>query len=360
VDKQIRESWRIGRAGSLDRLARQTEALSDPGPGEARILVRAVGLNFADLFACLGLYSATPQGAFVPGLEVAGIVDAVGPAAPGPDPNREERHTARPGDRVMGLTRFGAYATAVNIDVRCLRHIPPGWSFAEGAAFPVQALTAWYGLIEQGGLGRDDLVLLHSAAGGVGLHALALLSHHGARVVATVGQPTKRDFLAKHCGLVVDQVIVRDRRAFGTQLDRALEAQGADGFDLVLDPVAGPFFRPAYDRLRPAGRLVLYGAADFMSARPRPNYLRLAVRYLLRPRLDPLRMISENRSVMAFNLIWLWDRVERHASAYDQLAPLMMRPPFIGRRFRFSEAPAALRFLQSGQSIGKVVLDLEM
>ena len=350
-----RETWRIGRAGSVDRLARQTEALSDPGPGEARILVRAVGLNFADVFAVLGLYSATPPGAFVPGLEVAGIVDTVGPAAPG-----SESYAVRPGDRVMGLTRFGAYASAVNIDVRCLRHIPPGWSFAEGAAFPVQALTAWYGLIEQGDLVRGDLVLLHSAAGGVGLHALALLAHHGARVVATVGRPAKREFLMEHCGLAADQVIVRDRRNFSAQLDRALVAQGAGGFDLVLDPVAGPYFRPAYDRLRPAGRLVLYGVADFMSARPRPNYLRLAVRYFLRPRLDPLRMISENRSVMAFNLIWLWDRVERLPGAYDQLAPLMIRSPFIGRRFRFSEAPAALGFLQSGQSIGKVVLDLEM
>ena len=74
-----REVWRIGRAGALDRLRRQTEALAEPGRGEARVAVHAVGLNFADLFACLGLYSATPAGPFVPGLEFAGVVEALGP-----------------------------------------------------------------------------------------------------------------------------------------------------------------------------------------------------------------------------------------------------------------------------------------
>jgi alcohol dehydrogenase len=352
-----RQIWRIQKAGSLDRLHRHADSLPEPGPGEARVLVRAVGLNFADIFACLGLYSATPRGAFIPGLEIAGVVDAIGPVRQ--DGVKPEEHASliRPGDRVMGMTRFGGYATAVNIDLRCLRQIPTGWSFADGAAFPVQALTAWYGLIGRGHLARGQTVLLHSAAGGVGLHALALTAHRGARVVATVGRPEKRDFLVERCGLAVRQVIVRDRRTFGAQLDRALEALGADGFDLVLDPVGGPFFQPAFDRLRPEGRMILYGAADFMDRGPRPNYLRLAWRYLCRPRLDPLQMIPQNRSVTAFNLIWLWDRVDRLAGAFDQLDPLMTHPPFIGRRFPFSEAPAALRFLQSGESIGKVVLE---
>ena len=98
-----REVWRIGRAGALDRLRRQTETLAEPGPGQARVAVRAVGLNFADLFACLGLYSATPAGPFVPGLEFAGVVEAVGPPNAGGMPH----YGLRPGDRVIGLTRYG-------------------------------------------------------------------------------------------------------------------------------------------------------------------------------------------------------------------------------------------------------------
>ena len=349
-----REVWRIGRAGALDRLRRQTETLAEPGPGQARVAVRAVGLNFADLFACLGLYSATPAGPFVPGLEFAGVVEALGPPAAGGMP----RCGLRPGDRVIGLTRFGAYATALNLDLRYLSSIPPAWSFAEAAAFPVQALTAWYALIELGALAPGDGVLVHSAAGGVGLNALSILAGKGARVVATVGRSAKRDFLVAHCELAPEQVIVRDRRGFGRQLDRALGALGLEGFDLVLDAVAGPFFRPAYDRLRPEGRVVLYGAADLMPRRARPNYLRLGFRYLCRPRIDPLRMIAENRSVMGFNLIWLWEQADRLPRAYDQLATLLARPPFVGRRFPFREAPTALRHLQSGESIGKVVLEV--
>ena len=355
---RTREVWRIERAGSLHRLARQAESLPKPGPGEARIAVKAVGLNFADLFACLGLYSATPAGPFVPGLEFAGVVEALGPPNASPATGGAPGRAPQPGDRVIGLARFGAYATAVNLDVRYLAPIPPEWSFAEAAAFPVQALTAWYALIELGALASGDGVLVHSAAGGVGLNALAILAAKGARVVATVGRPAKRDFLVERCGLAPGQVIVRDRRGFGSQLDRALAALDLDGFDLVLDAVAGPFFRPAYDRLRPEGRIVLYGAADLMPRRARPNYLRLALRYLRRPRLDPLRMIAENKSVMGFNLIWLWEQVDRLPRAYDQLALLMARPPFIGRRFGFREAPAALRHLQSGESIGKVVLEV--
>ena len=355
---RTREVWRIRRAGALDRLERHTDTLPDPGPGEARVAVHAIGLNFADIFACLGLYSATPAGAFVPGLEFAGVVEALGPAASPHDTRGEPPHAIRPGDRVIGLTRFGAYATAVNLGMRYLRPIPPEWSFAEGAAFPVQALTAWYGLIELGALEPGDSVLVHSAAGGVGLNALAILATVGARVVATAGRPAKRDFLVEHCGLTPDQVIVRDRRHFGSQLDRALAALRLDGFDLVLDAVGGPFFRPAYERLRPEGRLVLYGAADFMPKHARPEYLRLALKYVRRPRLDPLRMIAENRSVMAFNLIWLWDHADRLARAYDRLAQLVQRPPLVGRRFAFADAPAALRYLQSGESIGKVVLEV--
>jgi len=345
-----REVWRISRAGSLARLGRIAESLPDPAPGEARVRVQAIGLNFADVFACLGLYSATPKGTFVPGLEFAGVVESLGPGA--------DASTLHPGARVFGLTHFGAYATALNVDVRYLRPNPTDWDFAEAAALPVQGLTAWYGLMELGGLKRAAAVLLHSAAGGVGLNALQMLAAHDARVVATVGRPAKRDFLTERLGLSPDQVIVRDRRDFGRQLDGALGALGLDGLDLVLDAVAGPYFRPAYDRLRPEGRMVVYGAADLMPKGARPDYVRLALRYLRRPRLDPLRMIAENKSVMAFNLIWLWEQVDRLPRAYEQMARLVQRPPLVGRRFSFADAPAALRYLQSGESIGKIVLEV--
>lgn len=349
-----RDVWRIDRAGSLDRLTRRTEELPDPPAGHARVAVRAAGLNFADIFACLGLYSATPNGSFVPGLEFAGIVEALGPV------RSEAGGTSaiREGDAVIGLTRFGGYATVINAPVAALRHLRQGWTFAEGAAFPVQALTAWYGLVRLGAVERGDVVLVQSAAGGVGLNALAILAAVGARPIAAVGREAKQRWLVEHRGLSGDRVIVRPRRSFGADLDRALAAVGAEGLDLVFDAVAGPYFRPAYSRLRPEGRLVVYGAADFMTPGARANYLRLAWRYLRRPRVDPLQMVSDNRSVMGFNLIWLWDRAAELPAAFDAIETLIADPPLVGRRFAFADAPAAMRYLQGGESIGKVVLDV--
>ena len=104
--------------------------------------------------------------------------------------------------------------------------------------------------------------------------------------------------------------------------------------------------------------MVVYGAADLMPKGARPDYVRLTLRYLRRPRLDPLRMVSENKSVMAFNLIWLWEQADRLPKAYDQLFGFLSKPPLIGRRFGFRDAPAALRYLQSGESVGKVILEV--
>jgi alcohol dehydrogenase len=350
-----RDVWRIDRAGSLDRLRRRAEPIERPAPGEARVRVEAVGLNFADIFACLGLYSATPAGPFVPGLEFGGAIEDLGPPAASGSRGPEEA-ALTVGDRVMGVTRFGAYVTALNADVRGLRRAPSGWGAAEAAALPVQALTAWYGLTVLGRVARNEVVLVQSAAGGVGLNALEMLAAVGARAVAVVGHETKRAIVAQRCGIEPERVVVRDRRRFGAQLDEALAGLQASGFDVVFDAVQGPCFGPSYERLRPEGRYVVYGAADFMTAGARPDYVRLAWRYLTRPRVDPLQMIAENRGVMGFNLIWLWDALDRLPAALDAIARLVQRPPLVGATFPFADAPAGMRHLQSGRSVGKVVL----
>lgn len=349
VDGVDREIWRVSRAGSLGRLKRVRDRLAPLQPGEAQVAVEAVGLNFADVFACLGLYSATPKGAFVPGLEFSGTVEGV-------SESRSGNHGLKPGDRVMGLTRFGGFATRLNVGLAYLRPIPEGWNFSHGAAFAVQALTAWYALEELGALRGGQTVLVHSAAGGVGLNAVALGLRRSARLIATVGNSGKVEFLRQRHRIPANQIITRDPNNFPGQLDGALRAIGADGLDLILDSVAGPYFKPGYQRLLPGGRLILYGAADWMPKGNRPNYVALGRRYLSRPRLDPLNMIAENRSLMAFNLIWLWDQRELLARMFEKALLALPDPPFVGREFDFGEAPEALRFLQSGNSVGKVVL----
>jgi alcohol dehydrogenase len=233
--------------------------------------------------------------------------------------------------------------------------VPEGWSPAEAAAYPVQALTAWYGLVSLGGACAGQTVLVQSAAGGVGLQALHALQRLGARPVGVVGRRDKRDWLIERFNLAPEQVVLRDAH-FAASLDRALAALGASGFDLIFDAVYGETFRPTFERLAPEGRYVLYGAADFMGGGARPNPLALAWRYLRRPKLDPLAMISQNRGLLAFNLIWLWEQAARLPEALRATLELIPERPHIGGAFPFTDAPAAMRTLQSGRTTGKLVL----
>ena len=156
-----RKSFRISKAGSLNNIKLVEEKLPEPEENEVTIEIKAIGLNFADLFAIQGLYSATPKGSFVPGLEYSGIVIKKGK-------NVSEFEI---GSKVMGAIRFGAYTTHLSIDHRYVIQLPDDWSFEEGAAFIVQSLTAYYSLVELGNIKQEYTVLIHSAAGGVGIYA---------------------------------------------------------------------------------------------------------------------------------------------------------------------------------------------
>lgn len=381
-----RQVWKMDKAGSLDRLRLAQEDIPPLEPGQIRVRVAAVGLNFADVFAILGLYSATPEGEFIPGLEFAGVVEEIGRPSEGGSGRRGrgrnrgrrggggegrdgegrggDRNESRRGptkfqvgDRVMGVTRFGAYTSHVNIDARYLQPLPPKWDFAEGAAYLAQGLTAFYALKPLGDISQGDAVLIHSAAGGVGLLAIEMVKKFRGRIVATVGDESKVDFLMRRCRLNRDQIIVRDPRSFGAELDRALKSIDREGFDILLDSVSGDYFFPAYERLKPAGRHVIFGSAGFMPRGNRPNYLRLGLQYLRRPRLDPLNMMSENKNLMAFNLIWLWEQVDKFQDMFRQMRSLNLPAPHVGHRFDFEEARAALQLFKSGKTVGKVVLE---
>lgn len=151
------------QAGSISSLELVEGSIPPLERGQVVVSVKAVGLNFADVFSALGLYGATPKGSFVPGLEFSGVVAEVGPDSP---------ISVRVGDRVMGCTRFGAYTTRIAVPASQLRPLPEDWSFKQGAAFLVQGLTVMYGLRQLGQLDRGETALIHSAAGGCGQFAL--------------------------------------------------------------------------------------------------------------------------------------------------------------------------------------------
>ena len=165
------------KAGSMSNLKLVTEDLPDPADGEVTVEVKAIGLNFADIFAMFGLYSATPKGVFVPGLEYSGVIAKIGKGVT----------TVKVGDPVMGVTRFGGYTTHLNIGQEYVIPLPNDWNFEEGAAYLVQVLTAYYGLTFLGRLEENETVLIHSAAGGVGILANRIAKKKNAYTIGTVG-----------------------------------------------------------------------------------------------------------------------------------------------------------------------------
>lgn len=338
MSNQAYSCWRTSKAGAIDRLVLDTQTLPSLANDKVRVEVKAVGLNFADIFALTGLYSATPEGAFVPGLEFSGVVQAVAP---------NHQSSLKVGDAVMGVTRFGGYSSHIDIEPSYLSPLPEQWTFQQGAAYLVQTLTAWYALTELGNLKPGQRVLIHSAAGGVGLQAMKLASTLGAQCTGTVSSVDKQRFLQE---LGFDDIWVREP-SFKRQIKREQQT-----FDLVLDAIGGDVQMASFQALNPMGRLVVFGVAEFTPGKNRPNYLKAAIQYLKRPKYDVMSMISDNTSVLAFNLIWLWERQALLQEQLQRMQAVEISPPHVGHEYPFHHAHQAIEKLRSGRSIGKVVL----
>ena len=330
------------KAGSIKNLRAVSENLPAPAPEEVTVAVESIGLNFADVFAVWGLYSATPKGEFVPGLEYAGTITAVGDDVSG----------VQVGDRVMGITRFGAYATHLNIDARYVLPLPADWSFDEGAAYLVQVLTAYYALLKLGNLQRGARVLIHSAAGGVGTLANRIAKKYDAHTIGSVGHADKIEYCRREG---YDATLVRDSD-FAKNLDHTLDGAG---IDLILECIGGKIFEIGYERLAPEGRSVVYGSARYAQKADKPNYLKLLYQFVTRPKVDPQKMIELNRGVLGFNLIYLYERVELMHELLSEIAELDIEKPNVGRTFSWADLPDALRAFRTGKTTGKVVVRIK-
>ena len=146
----------------------------------------------------------------------------------------------------------------------------------------------------------------------MGLLARQIAARYDAYTIGTVGRPEKVDFLRKQG---YKEVIVRNPRQFGEQLEDALDGRP---LNLVMECIGGKVFKAAYDRLAPQGRMVVYGSARYASVGNRPNYLRLFWQFLTRPRIDPQKIIEENKALLGFNLIWLYHQKLRCDQAQRQ------------------------------------------
>ncbi|HWO26404.1 MAG TPA: medium chain dehydrogenase/reductase family protein [Kofleriaceae bacterium] len=336
----------IHAPGGYEQLKLMPAAAPAPQAAEVRIDVRAIGVNYADTTVRMGLYSSARQYVgwpITPGFEVSGVVGAVGP---------DVRDLAA-GDPVIAVTRFGGYSSEVVAPRRQVWRKPAATSFEQAAALPAVYMTAWYALHELAHPRRGAKVLVHSAAGGVGGALIQLAKLRGCEVVGVVGASAK---VASAQGLGADHVIDKSAQ----DLWREARRLAPEGYDVILDANGVSTLAGSYAHLRRTGKLVVYG---FHSMLPKtggkPRWTKLALDWLRTPRFSPLEMTESSKSVMAFNLSYLFDRDDLMQEGVGELLRWVedrsIVPPPV-TTYPLAEVARAHADLESGRTVGKLVL----
>ncbi|MDX6445796.1 MAG: synaptic vesicle rane protein [Blastocatellia bacterium] len=329
------------RNGGVDALKVETRPDPVPGPGEVLVRVKASGLNFADILARQGLYPDAPPKPCVMGYEVSGNVEAVG--------NGGDKSLI--GEAVFALTRFGGQAELVAVPLTQVFAKPEQLTFEQGAAIPVNYLTAWALLVTMGGLKKDESVLIHNAGGGVGLAALDIAKHIGATTFGTASA-SKHEFLkARGLGQAIDY---RSQDWLAVLMDLT----GKRGVELVIDPLGGSSWKKSFRALRATGRMGVFGMST-ASANGILGKVRALKAVMQSPRLSPLGLMSRNKGVFGLNLGHLWSEPEKLSTWMKEILNGIDEGwihPHVDRAFPFDQVADAHRYIEARKNIGKVVL----
>jgi NADPH:quinone reductase-like Zn-dependent oxidoreductase len=321
----------------------KVEQRPDPQPqtGQVLIRVKAAGLNFADILARQGLYPDGPPKPCVMGYEVSGIVEAVGDSV---DQNLI-------GKAVIAMTRFGGQAELVAVSAAQVFAKPDELTFEQAAAIPVNYLTAWALLVTMGGLKPDEAVLIHNAGGGVGLAALDIAKHIGARPFGTASTG-KHEFLRAR-GL--DHPIDYRNQDW---LPVLKELTNGRGVELVIDPLGGPSWKKSYQALRTTGRMGVFGIS-VASASGIKGKIRALKAVLFMPRFNPIGLMNRNKGVFGLNLGHMWGEGEKVAGWTSEIMRGVAEgwiKPHVDRAFPFDQIADAHTYIESRKNIGKIVL----
>jgi NADPH:quinone reductase-like Zn-dependent oxidoreductase len=326
----------------------QVQERPDPtvGPGEVRIAVKAAGINFADTMARVGLYPDAPKPPCVLGYEVAGEIESLG----------EGVSDHEIGDRVVAGTRFGGQAELVTVPAEQALPLPDELSFEQGAAFPVNYGTAYAALIMMGSLREGTRVLIHAAAGGVGISATQIARNASAEIFGTASA-SKHDAIRAQG---VDHAI--DYRSLDFEAE-VMRITGDEGVDLVIDALGPTSFRKDYRLLRPGGRLVMYGLSENSKEGKRSIPVTLkslaAMPRATMPWWKSLMIMNENKGVFGLNMLKWWDA----EGNLDRLVDPLMADleagrlrPVVAEAFPFERAGDAHEYIAERRNVGKVVL----
>jgi NADPH:quinone reductase-like Zn-dependent oxidoreductase len=320
-----------------------------PKPGEVLIRVKAIGVNFADLLQRMGIYPGTPKPPFVPGFEIAGVVEKIAEA--GKPPVGEPLKT---GDAVAAFTRFNAYAEWVLVPREQVYRLPSGMPFDDAASIPVNYITAYHSMFAMGNLQPGDRILIHGAAGGVGIAAVQLAKARGLVIFGTAG-PAKQEYLRK---IGVDHSIDYTKNNFVDVVKKF----APDGIEMVMDAIGGKSFAESERCLGPTGRLVVYGFSAAAGPDGKKSWLRGLRALMKTPRFHPLKLMALNHAIIGVNLGRMQSRGAILRGELDELFRMYSAgkiKPVIGKSFPLADAASAHRFIQERKNIGKVLLTVK-
>jgi NADPH:quinone reductase-like Zn-dependent oxidoreductase len=302
----------VTKYGGPEVLEIRNTPIPTPAQNQILVRVRAIGLNFADVVGRFGVYPGTPKPPFILGLEFSGDVVAVGP----------EVKTLKGRERVMGYSRLGSHAEYVTVSENLATALPASMTYEEGASFLVTYLSAYHGIVRLANIRKGEKLLVHAAAGGVGMSTVQLAKHLGAEIFATAGTDEKVA-LVKQQG--AHHVINYRTTEFASEVRRISNGHGVD---VVMDSVGGVIFKKSWKLLAQMGRYILYGISA-VTGKGALNPMKVAATYSLMKPIFPPSLLGANKGIFGFNL---------------------------GKVFPFNQIVEAHRVLQTRQSVGKVVV----
>eukprot|EP01098_Paradermamoeba_levis_P017211 TRINITY_DN974_c0_g1_i1.p1 TRINITY_DN974_c0_g1~~TRINITY_DN974_c0_g1_i1.p1 ORF type:complete len:357 (+),score=113.91 TRINITY_DN974_c0_g1_i1:52-1122(+) len=333
----------ITKHGGYEVLQVQTVPDRKCNAGEVKIKVKAAGLNFAEVSARMGLYPDAPPPPCVVGYEAAGEIVEVGEGVPA---------DLTIGLRVMAAVRFGAHSSSLIIPAKQLIVIPPNMSYEEAAALLVNYLTAYHILFRVACIQPGDSVLIHSAAGGVGIAAIQLCKTVPNVTIFGTASQGKHDVIK---GYGCDHCIDYRTQDYTTEVRRLTNGKGVD---VIMDALGD--FQKNYDLLRQTGKLIAFGAANFVSGETR-NLFTIVSSWMKLASFKTMQLMSDNKLVAGVNMGHLFneDGIEMMKNQALILVQLFVDgkiKPRVDKVFTFEEAGAAHKYMQERRNIGKVVL----
>ena len=310
------------------------------GPGQVRVKLEYIGVNYAEILSRKGLYGWRPKGrAYIPGMEGSGVIEAVG----------DEVDPSLIGKPVMVGTQYGCYAEKVVVPVNQALPAIEGFTMQENAAFAVNYLTAWVALFELMKTQPEETVLITAAAGGVGTAAVKLCAAHGNKIIGLAGSDHKLE--------LIKQLGAQKALNYRSQDYGKIIKEEDGGVDVVLEMIGGKIFKTNVKLTRPFGRLAVIGFASLDLKKWNPLSWYKTYRDI--PRVDIATMSHQAIGIFSAHLGYLLKNPQRMLQSYEHLRDFVVKHnihPVVGKVFALKDVAEAHRWIESRQSTGKVLL----